>query len=372
MSKSWLENKSSKHILNKSVFEEYGGKAMGLKALDWLALELSSLTVPLALVVKYSPDVDEFLQNCLDVIPSYHFGVQAKFSVKTSTTIDDFSIMSARGKNSSNGKSLYLNINSLRQCHQELVYHEEDKVIAIIFQAFVSEEQFFILHYDGEGILFELVLDRNTFLYRFNENGNLEYFQSTSESSTKLGQSFISNIQSFIPTLKQAKAMLGFEFNVEGFIANNSIYLIQLRPIPLDFNYYQMGNSEYSIYSPNVIKTNFVFGQFEETIAADEFIDVDSLHIDKKVTSLAPLVFVNKTTKLPLQFDVIKQRVEKGLVTTVINTHTGFLLSHSKQHIPVLEHRNYFRCFSISPSDLQHLRQFKVVSNGYQAIILSR
>lgn len=370
MEQNWKIDTHAPHLLNEALFYELGGKAMGINALKSMSLTFSHLSSPEAFIVPYHSNSECFWAQCLNSIPEMRAHQSTKFSIKNSTINDDFSDHSARGKNSSNGSSLYLNQEAIKQFHTTIAASSDNSLRTIVFQQFVTQGEFFILHYDKNSVFVELTYKGTTFLYKFTLNGELEHFESSNINKNTLGRSFIERLRHYLPLLKGIKSFLGFDYNIEGFLAEDAMQFIQLRPIPLDFNNEVSKVIHHGLNFISPYQTNFVFGQFDIEVSVESIEDIERC-LPEVIYSPAPLTLINYTNKLPMEFDLIANRVKNGLVTTVLNTHSGFYLSHSKKHLPVnLEHREFFRCFSVTFAFLTKVKNFRAVSNGHQALLL--
>lgn len=371
MEQNWEINTHAPHLLNEGLFNELGGKAMGINALKSMSLTFSHLSSPEAFIVPYHHDSEDFWAQCLQSIPEMSEHQSTKFSIKSSTVNDDFSDCSARGKNSSNGSSLYLNEETIKQFHTTIADSADNSLRAIVFQQFVTQGDFFILHYDKNSVFVELSYKGATFLYQFALNGELEHFESSSINNNTLGLSFIARLRHYLPVLKGIKSFLGFDYNIEGFLAEDAMHFIQLRPIPLDFHNELSTVIHHALNFISPYQTNFVFGQFDIEVSVENVENIECC-VPEVIYSPAPLTLINYTNKLPMEFDLVANRVKNGLVTTVLNTHSGFYLSHSKKHLPVnLEHRAVFRCFSVNTAFLTKFKHFRVISNGHQAVLIA-
>jgi len=371
MEQNWKIDTHAPHLLNDAIFDKLGGKAMGINALQSMSLTFSHFSSPKAFIVPYHSNSEDFWAQCLKSIPDINVYQSTKFSIKSSTVNDDFSDCSARGKNSSNGSSLFLNEEAIKQFHTTNARNVDPSLRAIVFQQFVTQGEFFILHYDNNSVFVELTYNGSTFLYQFTLSGKLEHFESSSINNNTLGLCFIERLRHYLPVLKEIKSYLGFDYNIEGFLAEDAMHFIQLRPIPLDFNNAASNAINHGLNFISPYQTNFVFGLFDIEVSVNSIENIENC-LPEASYSPAPLTLINYTNKLPMEFDLVTNRVKNGLITTVLNTHSGFYLSHSKKHLPVnLAHRAFFRCFSVSTAFLTKYKHFRVISNGHQAVLIA-
>lgn len=348
--------------LSENAFNKVGGKAMGLIVLDSLSKVFPEICNPRAYIIPFSNDFEGFLNNFNHVLTEEPHP-QKLFSVKASTTKDDFSRDSHRGINSSRGKKICLIKTEIEKAFLELKKKFNGNVKSLIFQELVCKGVFFILHYDKSGAIWEVVFNEFVCIYKVSTCGRLVHYECSNKRFEEQGYFFIKKLQSYSKLLNEVRCYLGFDFNTEGFL-DEKLCFVQLRPIPPEFHITTSIQKDFKPY----FTTNLLFGFFDFTIHRKDLINIES-NIEKHIEG-DKKVYVNHTTKLPLEYSHIRDRVSKGLFTTVLNTATGFYLSHSNKHIPDnLTARNFFNCMTVDRNKLESLDVFRVVSDGYKASI---
>jgi len=360
----FIENKIP-HIINIENFNKIGGKALGIEVLKFLSLKINDIKTPPSFFILKDSFIDE--------IKNIDTTKNIKYSYKISTCNDDFSNDSIRGKNSSNARSIQLNIENLNEIYN-LINVLEYK--SIIFQEYVENgECFFILHKEKKKIVIEILIEDITYIF-ICSNKEILSFESSSLDYIEDAKLYVNQILKLIELTQKIYNIVGFEFNIEGFFTPHYFFLIQFRPIPNDFHI----NNENQILpsiKEKIYRTNFVYNNFSIDLSIYTIVSIYDVHhiIKENTKDQKLLVCINYTKKLPLEIPFIKNKIENKIYCLVINLNVGFFLSHSAKHIPLsLEHREYLYCFSFpKKEDIEFIINHCIaLSDGEQLILIKK
>lgn len=241
---------------------------------------------------------------------------------------------------------------------------------SVIFQEYIGNGNFsFLCHYDGNELIFEILIDDRVYLYVFN-NSNVEIYKPHDIDNHKKFYDILTKLDYFNNIKYKIMDELGFNYNFEGFIIDGEFWIVQARPIPKDFKIdIILRNTilESKIIHDLIQETRFVFGAFYLDFDLVKIVTITEI---KQVfdTNTDLLCIINETKYYPLELSLIKNRIKLKRKSIVINVNTGFLLSHSKVHIPVnLECRKFMQCTSLNINKSIKLSNYFLISDGQKA-----
>lgn len=331
-----------KHIINKNNFNLYGGKQLGLNVISHLISEGFPISTPKSFFISLN-DMKKKWE--IETVESENY------TFKYSTLDDDFSDESLRGKNSSLGRKLPLGKSLIQQACKDI----PPTTVGVIFQQFVeSTDAYFIVHVHVNSIKIEITDQHNQYAAILDES-----YVPTSYSCKDY---FHSNLNRYLKLITKSsfykmRARCGFDLNLEGFISNDEVILIQLRPVPADELTSVHISRKISKRGAPLYQTNFVYNAYEYyNVSLSETFGIYMCHENQELCSVPEVIELLRSRQAIL----------------VANHETAFNLSHSPKHIPEnVEYREFFRYLYLHQSEKENLlhKKIDILSDGNQCFI---
>ncbi|NVO04365.1 MAG: hypothetical protein HXX09_16850 [Bacteroidetes bacterium] len=334
-------------MLNNRYYEELGGVAWGILLAERLSEELQSFKIPKYDIVK----TDILFQKdfvSLNICNTIEKNVRMKYS----SFIGDFSINSIKGLFSSkNNLTFTLNRSNIEKYifNNDSIMLVLEKQKSIVFQEIVTDGVFFIFQQNNNQDILEIYFNKQS--YVFIKSQNKIIIETDDKISTLRELNNQVDVIQVFDVHSEISKKCNFLINTEGFICNNEIEIVQLRPTP-----------------------NFEICNFNEFYT---FMNFGSFNIDGIVTNLSNIDVNHENYIIHIGDEVsfwANRQIEELILekTVVFIGKNGFKISHSLKDIPNdLKLRNRFNYIFCPKDEIDVVgKRCCVQSNGNIASIM--
>lgn len=355
----------------KQIFERLGGTALGLFIAQRISETIPSVTSPTFAAIP----VEALFEH--NKIPDGYLGALSGVSeaiVKLSGLQEAFSATVTRGANSSFGRpriSPYAGMDAgdLRK----LLESSGDAGGSHMLRSVVLQQAIatvgaigVISHSNGAELLVEFSLDGHRYLYASSAPGKIDHTESTllDRSVANLASKF--DVAALLEKLWRIQKLCDFPVNIEGVCNGLDFIILQLRPVPNDAPRSpeiarKIAALDVSRWT-DVATTRLVWGVFDVKAKIESF--------ESPLAGEKPAIVLAPKHPEPWNAPNIRERLEGGGETVVINTHGGFHLSHSHSDLPAVPLRNKYKVVSLPWLDPAKAvgKEVHLISDGEHAV----
>ncbi|MGA5134422.1 hypothetical protein ACPCTO_31975 [Streptomyces olivoreticuli] len=325
------------------LYYRLGGSCVGLTILKQVA-DRCNLIVPDDLIM----DLEDAARLGADrLVGSLPLGLRSGFALKYSGHQESFSPGCTRGRYSSRRRFWDgTDLDQARILVAEAITHAPPGTCSLMFQQYVKAEGlsgvFYAYGYPGRVLVEAVSRGRRT--YTDIRGGQVVERATVKGEHIRSGSTLQANPFQLYQSISGLRRVVGFDLDMEGFVASTGVIAVQLRPIPDDMPRLPRPPSRLPA-GGGWHRTPWVWGTWPGWAAT----------VDEDLSG-HPSVMVKRATSLA-DCPLIMARLRRGDSTLVVDPVDGFRLSHDPRHLPeVIPYRKSFAFISVAGSHLAALQ----------------